>query len=571
MISQSRAFFRRIITEFSWQFAVVIISIYALLKGAASQVVTSAGLPYFKALNVSGDMYQSFLIVGNVPWSMKAAMGTLSDVVPIFGYHKTSYIILVSILGTAAYAVLGFVQFSQHTAYIAAFFLFLTQFQMAFVDILTEAKYAQMMGENPASGTDLMSFAWGIKSAGMFIGSLIGGPMADHFNPRYIFLVCLPLAAQVLVPPAFGWFPDPHIPAGQRGIRRDKLREHPDLFKLAIAMTVCSIAVGIAALRASGKIQSAVSIIMAVTLCVLGYRWLPPTIRRANLYMFVTSMLYISVTGATDYWFTANEKCVPGGPKFSYTFYNTYAALVGSAAGGLGVVLFQRFLSHGSFRVAFLTTSLIKVLGSVSDIAIVRRWNLQVGIPDWVAFMLGDAVIQQVALMLDLMPAIVLTSKVCPREMEASVFALLVSYQNIGTAASRALGVGLIDFMGIRTTLPCDFDALPMVILVAHIAFPLLTVPLVFWLIPDMNMRSEFDYRGEEGGEAFESVARDEEDGKLEIDSKDAEGGGDGEGGKRGESGGEVKTLVEDETEWRDEEDEKGLIGEEKPSASQKA
>ena len=37
--------------------------------------------------------------------------------------------------------------------------------------------------------------------------------------------------------------------------------------------------------------------------------------------MFMTNALYISTDGALDFFYTAQEDCVPDGPAFSYTFY----------------------------------------------------------------------------------------------------------------------------------------------------------------------------------------------------------------------------------------------------------
>jgi hypothetical protein len=52
-------------------------------------------------------------------------------------------------------------------------------------------------------------------------------------------------------------------------------------------------------------------------------------------------VLYINVGGAQDFWFTADEKCVPGGPGFDYTYYNTYTSVVGAFTGWFGIVIFQ--------------------------------------------------------------------------------------------------------------------------------------------------------------------------------------------------------------------------------------
>lgn len=42
-----------------------------------------------------------------------------------------------------------------------------------------------------------------------------------------------------------------------------------------------------------------------------------------------------------DFWFTAEQSCVPGGPSFDYTYYNTYTAVVGAFTGWIGIIIFQ--------------------------------------------------------------------------------------------------------------------------------------------------------------------------------------------------------------------------------------
>jgi len=62
-----------------------------------------------------------------------------------------------------------------------------------------------------------------------------------------------------------------------------------------------------------------------------------------------------------DFWFTGDEKCVPGGPAFDYTYYNTYTAVVGAFTGWLGIVVFQATMSGWSFRTLFWVTTVIQV------------------------------------------------------------------------------------------------------------------------------------------------------------------------------------------------------------------
>lgn len=429
---------------------------------------------------------------------MKAALGLLSDAVPIFGYHKRSYIVIVSIIGTIAISVLGVVRLPARFASIAAFLLLIVNLQVATVDLLTEGKYAELMVRRPETGSDLVSYAWGLSAVGNLLGSTVSGVMADHVSAHWIFLVGLPLAAHVIFPVLAGWFPEQRLSQENRRIRYDKITAHISLFKLSVAMTIGAVVVGMSALG-TGRLQSTLSVTVAISLAILGFVWLPNTLRKANLYLFLSNMLYITLSGALDYWFIADNDCVPGGPNFSFTYYNTYANLVASVASVIGVVLFQRFLSRGRFRVAFLASGLIKLAASMFDYAIVKRYNKDYNIDDKVFFMMGDAIITPVIGMLELMPAVVLTSKVCPPGMEASVYALLASYQNLGAAVSRTVGVALIDFLEIRTTKPCDFSGLPFAIVIGHVLIPALSFPLIFILIPDAKMTDnllEDDTRG---------------------------------------------------------------------------
>lgn len=436
---------------------------------------------------------------------MKAAIGLLSDAVPLFGFHKRSYIVMLSIVGSISLGLLWWMKLTSAMIFLGAMLLLLFQLQVASVDLLTEGKYAELMVEQPETGSDLVSFAWGLQSAGALFGSLISAVVLK-FSPdaKGMFLVSLPLAAQVIIPAVRGWFPERRLPSGQRGIRYDKINQFPDMFKLAVFMTLGAILVGGSAIF-SPQIQNNVSLLVALVLALLAFKWLPETLRKANLYLFLNNMLYLNIQGAMDYWMTAGPECVKDGPNFGMAFYVSYANLIGSLASVLGVVLFQVQFSKGTFRTAFLAAGIVKVAASVFDFIIIKRFNKRIGIPDEIFFMLGDAVIFQVINRCELMPSIVLTSKVCPPGMEASVYALLVSYQNLGIAVSRTVGDYLVDQLGIKTTPQvstgqCDFGNLGLAVLIAHVAIPSLIFPLIFMLIPDARMTDDLVKSEEEGG-----------------------------------------------------------------------
>lgn len=94
--------------------------------------------------------------------------------------------------------------------------------QLAVVDLLTEGTYAAMIAIMPETGSDLVSFVWGLYMIGSFVGSSVAGPLADYFNPRIIFWVCLPLALQVVGTSTM--LPEEQLPRNRRGFRSDKVR-----------------------------------------------------------------------------------------------------------------------------------------------------------------------------------------------------------------------------------------------------------------------------------------------------------------------------------------------------------
>ncbi len=77
---------------------------------------------------------------------MKALIGAISDSVPLFGYHKASYIMASAVLGSASYIVLGSIDLS---AKVVAFLFFLVNIELATSDLLCEGKYAELMRAKP--------------------------------------------------------------------------------------------------------------------------------------------------------------------------------------------------------------------------------------------------------------------------------------------------------------------------------------------------------------------------------------------------------------------------------------
>ena len=84
-------------------------------------------------------------------------------------------------------------------------------------------------------------------------------------------------------------------------------------------------------------------------------------------------------------------------------------------------------------------------------------WPLKPPLPCvQVMYMVGNAIIREVVTMLDFMPAVVLTSKLCPRGMESTVYALLAGFQNFGQTVSRNIGTAALPgaYLSVQSSLP---------------------------------------------------------------------------------------------------------------------
>ncbi|UPQ97416.1 folate-biopterin transporter [Chloropicon primus] len=539
----SKNYWDNLVGNFTLQFIVLLTSCYYGVKGVLYTFVMSGQLPYFqKYVGITGIEYQKYKLVSSLPWAMKAWIGLISDNYPIRGYNKRYYLYISTFVGAVSFAILGIVEINQATAFFAALLLFFASLDMATADLLCEGKYAEKMMEKPETSSDLVSWVWGVYQLGCLSASLFIGPISDNYSPKIIYLCAVPFALQFLVPLYNGYLPEEKVkPALEQATQVDiekkeklsvwiamlprKMREKPRVFVMAFLTALSALLLGVVHLVGTEGQQLAYSLGASVMLCVCSSWALPSVLSNANIYMFLCQVLYIQVNGAQDYFYTAGKECFDG-PSFSFSYYTTYTVIVGSVAAWLGVVLFQAWMRDWNFRRVFWLTTFVRVIGSIFDICIAKRWNLNIGISDKTMYMFGDAVIYNIVYQMDFMPSVVLTSKVCPKGLESTIYALLAGMQNMGQNVSQSLGAYMITAMGVKTACKpsvdeecdCDFSNLPQLLFICHMFLPLLTIPLTFVLIPNIKMTDPIEV----GGDYYELIKEDNRnDLQVELRGKD--------------------------------------------------
>lgn len=501
-------FLGRVLGHVGWRFFVLLMLVNISVKGVVHALIHQALLPYMKSLNQSSSSYQRIYALGESVWGCRGLLGAISDCLPLGGYHKRYYMVLSNLLGIAGLLLIACLPeaFAENHLWLVAVAQVLLCLQIATLEVMCSGKNSEMMVQNPVLKTDLVSFSFACASVGNLIGCALVGPIADAKGSRVVYFVALAFAIQPLLPLLCAFFPESRVKAGFRP--KKTLSQHKGIFAMLLGLTVSVSGIVAITISAVYKAMIPYCLLIIVILIPASFVCLPRTMAKFNVFVFMWGVANVSISGALDFFYTAPPVCLPDGPNFSYTYYSTYTAFIGTFAEWVGIFLYQRFLSGWSFRCVFWFTAALRTLAGTFDYIMVKRLNLMIGIPDKVMYLFGDAVIQRMVKTLNYMPAVVLTSKLCPRGMEATTFAVMDGISHLGWNINKQIGAWATDFAGIKGSAdvsgPCNFDQLDSLVLMANLVLPSLVVPLSFFLIPNITVSSDLP-EAEGGRNTFNS------------------------------------------------------------------
>eukprot|EP00468_Gymnochlora_sp_CCMP2014_P008288 CAMPEP_0167763012 /NCGR_PEP_ID=MMETSP0110_2-20121227/13105_1 /TAXON_ID=629695 /ORGANISM="Gymnochlora sp., Strain CCMP2014" /LENGTH=467 /DNA_ID=CAMNT_0007649987 /DNA_START=343 /DNA_END=1742 /DNA_ORIENTATION=- len=428
------------------------------------------------------------------PWSLKGMMGVGSDVFAIMGYHKIPLMILTA---TGAVFALFFVGTSPNMPIIVALLcLFIAQLHISMNDLLVEAKYSEKIQQNPSVNSDMVSYVWG----GMATMSLLAvgtvGLVIQTLGARRVFALCTVPVFLGSIPILFNLLDDKRV-AGNKCCHMDTrvLKGRGEGYAvLAAIITVLGLGLANSGVFYDNIQFNFLLAIFCGIATILGfYRYTPRLIANVNAFTLIQTLFSMSIEGATFYFFTDGPEEYPEGPHFSDWFYTTAIGLVASVTAILGIVLFNLYLGHMKYRTIFLWSTIVYSILSLINILVFLRWNKAWGIPDRV-FVLGSAALQTVIKEFNYMPAVMIMSRLCPKGLEATMFALLASASNLGSNISNYSGAFLLDAMGIKPNGSKNeshqFENLWLVALIVSI-LPCVPLILLPYLIPDARPNDE--------------------------------------------------------------------------------
>ena len=360
-----------------------------------------------------------------LPWTVKPLFGFISDSFPILRYRRRPYIVFSGLLGAASWASMAIFV---HAAWSATAIMLLSSLSVAVSDVIVDSLVVERARvESQSQVGSLQSLCWGASAIGGLITAYLSGSLLENFSTQTVFLItaCFPLVVS-----GVAWLIAEEPVEGDRSgftIIANQLQQ----LKSAIS-------------------QKAI--------------WMP------------TAFLFIwQATPSSDsafFFFITNEL------EFEPEFLGRLR-LVTSIAALVGIWLFQRFFKAVPTRTIFAWSTIISAVFGMTALLLVTHANRAIGISDrW--FSLGDSLILTVMGEIAFMPILVLAARLCPKGVEATLFALLMSVLNLSRLTSYELGALLTHWLGVTEN---NFDNLWLLVAIANVS-TLLPLPLLKW-VPD--------------------------------------------------------------------------------------
>lgn len=427
-------------------------------------------------LGLEPHVAQSAKSTTYIPWNIKPIYGLLSDSFPIMRRRRKPYFIIMGILGVSSWIAVSFLPAKGNFS-IIIFLFTMCQFTVAFSDVIADAVLVEEARKDPVGGDgNLQSISWMSNAFMGLIGAIFGGIALTALGPSPIFLISS-LGPLILLPMAFLMVENP--------VNQDFKRQGcvPQLRLLCVAFT-------------------------------------QPIVWKSALWIFLSkavvpgysTMLYYFQTNAPQG--TSYKNCFNTVPNFNSAvhivspfvnetvcetlyhnngglgFDNSFLGIIKSAhylGMVIGTFVYNWKLKHFGFRKMLFWTQVVLIILSLGDLILVSRINHSIGLPDKI-FVLGTDVISDIITQVQWMPLMVLCAKICPENVEATLFALLMSVSNASSRVSLFVGSAFISHLSITKT---DFKNLW---LLCAIASALSVLPIIFiFLIPDTVSQEKID------------------------------------------------------------------------------
>ena len=198
------------------------------------------------------------------------------------------------------------------------------------------------------------------------------------------------------------------------------------------------------------------------------------------MYLVIGGLLVPSF-GSFGYFFMMD---VVGVSKWTYSMLS----VLGFICLLLGSQLFEKYFKEREYRYLIMCEALVTILIAPCNFMFVLRKNVDYGIPDTVFLIFTDSVSDILSMCLVFLPMNVIMTKICPKHIEATSFALLAGVSNFRSYTRSYIGTWINDeFVGVSQ------ENLDSYWILYSISFCCSFLPLLFiWMIPTRKQIESF-------------------------------------------------------------------------------
>lgn len=377
-----------------------------------------------------------------LPWTIKPLYGFLSDGFPLFGYRRKSYLIVAGIIGGISYGVLSYGTFWESlspeasiSGTVAA--LLVSSACIAFSDVVADGIVVTRTRDSndPKIAGGLQSLCWGAASIGGLLSAYFSGSLLEVMPARSIFGITALLPFLV----AF----------------------------ISLGVDEAPMPKDVSVDSATAKDNNLLDGVNSQA-SLLWEAFRQPFIWKPALFLF----LWQSTPTADGAFFFFLTNDLQLGPEFLGR-----VRLITAGAGLVGVYLYNQYFKNYKIKdILFWSTIASFPLGML-PVLLITHVNRDLGIPD-TALIYGDDVALAALGQISFLPTLVLAARLCPKGIEAVLFATLMSIFNGAGTVGTEIGALMTKWAGITDT---NFDNLALLTIICNVT-SLWPLVLIGWL-----------------------------------------------------------------------------------------
>jgi hypothetical protein len=425
--------------------------------------ITGIALLYFQkdALAITPAEAAGIAFWVALPWSTKMVAGVASDVYPIFGGRRVSYMLLGALLSFAGYAWLATTASSKPT-YLAAMVLVAVGFMVQ--DVVADALSVEV-----ARNDEEIKQVQTLGRMALLVGSIsvgyLSGWLAGVLGPRPVFAIALVLPVLVAVST---WFV-PRLPAvSVPSDAGNPLGAGKAQLVVAVGLSYAALGVVLEALSVPFG-QEIILLVSGALIVMLLHR---VGISRSVAVAAFAIFCFRAAPGAGqgfNYWAIDHL-------GFDHEFLGVLAQ-VSAVLSLVGLIVFRKPITH---RPVSYTLFWVTIAGSVLYLPTI---GLFYGVNEWFGlsprmFAFIDTTIAAPLGQLSMVPMLALIARTAPRGAEATMFAIMASLMNLALSASELFTRYLNSFFAVTQQ---DYSGLGRLLIAVGVIglLPLLALPLL--------------------------------------------------------------------------------------------